>query len=367
MFASVARSLLVVFALGLAACGGQAATAAENGAGPKLPVATRTLAEAPVEDFDDYLGSLTSRRSITLYAQVTGYVRAIGVKPGQPAKRGALLVEIDPSQQEATLKGLAANIETRRAALGYATQNDESSKGLVDAGLLSQLDYQQRHSARVAAEADVKAAQASLQAQRELLRFYRVTAPTDGVVGDVPVKIGDYVTPQTRLTSVDQDDLVEAYVYVPTGKVASIKPESAIRLVGDDGKVLCEQKPTFVSPQVAVDTQTVLVKTVCPNAGALRTAQVLKARFVWARHPGLLVPIAAVTRLAGQYFAWVVENGVAKQRPITVGDIVGNDFVVRGGLKAGDTVVVSNLQKLRDGAPIDPKPEAAPAPSSSAP
>src|SRR5437763_15882 len=83
----------------------------------------------------------------------------------------------------------------------------------AEAGLLSDLEYQQRRSLRAVAEADVKAGEAQVQAQADLLRYYRIAAPSDGTLGDVPVKIGDYVTPQTRLTSVDQDNLVEAYVY----------------------------------------------------------------------------------------------------------------------------------------------------------
>jgi multidrug efflux pump subunit AcrA (membrane-fusion protein) len=171
------------------------------------------------------------------------------------------------------------------------------------------------------------------------------------------VKIGDYVTPQTRLTSVDQDNLVEAYVYVPIHKAATIKAETRVALLGEDGQVICEEGPSFVSPQVNVDTQTVLVKTICPNDGRLRTAQVLKARMIWSRRPGLTVPTVDVTRQAGQYFVFVVEAGpdgalVARQKPITVGAIVDNDFVVTGGLAPGVEIVGSSIQKIHDGSPI---------------
>jgi RND family efflux transporter MFP subunit len=173
----------------------------------------------------------------------------------------------------------------------------------------------------------------------------------------VPVKIGDYVTPQTRLTSVDQDNLVEAYVYVPIAKAATIQAETRVALLGEDGKVICEEKPSFVSPQVNVDTQTVLVKAICPNDGRLRSAQVLKARMIWSRRAGLTVPTVDVTRQAGQSFVFVVESGeggalVARQRPIHVGAIQGNDFVVTGGLAPGVEIVGSSIQKIHDGSPI---------------
>jgi RND family efflux transporter MFP subunit len=343
-------------------CHGAEATAQAT---PPLAVTVLRLMEKPINDEDEYLASLTSRRSITLYAQVSGYIRQIPSKPGDRIRQGALLIEIEPGQQAATLKSLAATLETRKATRDFAVHNDESSKNLVASGLLSDLEYQQRRSQRAAAEADVKVAEAQMQAQAELLRYYRITAPSDGTLGDVPVKIGDYVTPQTRLTSVDQDNLVEAYIYVPITKAAAIQAETRVALLAEDGQVICEEKPSFVSPEVNVDTQTILVKSMCPNDGRLRSAQVLKARMIWSRRPRLTVPTVDVIRQAGQYFVFVVEASpdgtlVARQKPISVGAIQGNDFVVTGGLSAGVEIVGSSIQKVHDGSvvtrlPIEPQ------------
>ncbi len=359
-------------AIALAAVAGCRANADTTppGFGP-LPARVSKLTEKTLTDFDEYLASLTSRRSITLYPQVSGYVRTIRAKPGASVRGGAVLIDIDPGQQSATLRSLAANLETKKANLAYATQNDESSKELVAAGVLGQLDYQQRKSQHLSAAADVSAAEEQMRAQADLLRFYTIVAPSDGVVGDVPVKVGDYVNPQTRLTSVDQDKLIEAYVYVPITKANAIKPDTSIQLVDDSGKTVCDEKPSFISPQVSVDTQTVLVKTICPNSGDLRAAQVLKARIVWARHPGVTIPVSAVMRQSGQYFAFVMKHTdkgiVAEQRPIEVGAIQENELVVLKGLEPGAEVAVSNIQKIHDGAPIQPEaPDAAPAGPSSA-
>ncbi|MBV9947831.1 MAG: efflux RND transporter periplasmic adaptor subunit [Myxococcales bacterium] len=268
--------LLPALALALAVAAGLAAGCRSGGASPQqggfgpLPVQVQRLAEREVLDFDEYLASLTSRRSITLYPQVAGYVRAIKVHPGDRVRAGALLATIDPGQQSAMLRSLAANLQTKRASLAYAVQNDEASRDLVKAGLIGQLDYQQRRSQRAAAEADVTAAGAQVQAQRDLLRFYDITGPSDGVVGDVPVKIDDYVSQQTRLTSVDQDRLVEAYIYVPTAKAGRITPETAIQLVDDRGSAVCDQKPAFISPQVNGHKE---LEQLRPRPGALRRAR----------------------------------------------------------------------------------------------
>jgi RND family efflux transporter MFP subunit len=360
---SVACLAVGAASLGVASPACHNAAEAQPQAAPPTPVNVVRLAQKLINDEDEYLGSLTSRRSITLYSQVSGYIRQIAAKPGDKVREGSLLIAIDPGQQAATLRSLAASLETRKATRDFAVHNDESSKNLAASGLLSDLEYQQRHSLRATAEADVKMAEAQLQAQADLLRYYRITAPGDGVMGDVPVKIGDYVTPQTRLTSVEQDNLVEAYVYIPIHRAASLQPETRIALLGDDGRTICEEKPSFVSPQVNVDTQTILVKTICPNDGRLRSAQVLKARMIWARKPGLTVPTSVVTRQAGQYFVFVIETGeggalVAKQKPITVGAIQGNEFVVTGGLTPGVEIVGSSIQKIHDGSAVARLPQA---------
>jgi RND family efflux transporter MFP subunit len=197
-----------------------------------------------------------------------------------------------------------------------------------------------------------------------LLRYYRISAPTSGVVGDIPVKVGDHVTPETRITTVDQDNLIEAYIYVPVSKVNEIKQDTSIVLRGADAGVLCDEKPTFISQQVNVESQTVLVKTVCPNTGELRSAQVLMARLVWATHPAITVPTTAVIRQAGQHFVFVVERGphgaVARQRAILVGPIRGNDYVVTSGLAPGVEIVLSSIQRIHDGTPVDPRGAGAP-------
>ena len=79
---------------------------------------------------------------------------------------------------------------------------------------------------------------------------------------------------------------------------------------------------------------------------------------IWSNDPGLVVPLVAVNRIGGQYFVFVAENGeqgtVARQRPVSLGEVVGEDYLVRGGLKPGERVIVSNLQKIGDGSPVKP-------------
>ena len=92
----------------------------------------------------------------------------------------------------------------------------------------------------------------------------------------------------------------------------------------------------------------------------MRVQQFVRTRIVWRTVQGLTVPVTAVTRISGQYFCFVAEPGpqgglVAKQKPLQVGELLGNDYVVKGGVKAGDKLIVSGIQKLGDGAPVQPQ------------
>jgi multidrug efflux pump subunit AcrA (membrane-fusion protein) len=128
-----------------------------------------------------------------------------------------------------------------------------------------------------------------------------------------------------------------------------------------EGKVLANSRVSFISPQVDTTTQTVLVKARITNGNdALRQSQFIRARVVWGTHQNPKVPILAVSRLGGQYFAFVAEpqNGgafVARQKPLTIGQTVGNDYEVQDGIKPGDKVIISGTQFLIDGAPVIPQ------------
>jgi RND family efflux transporter MFP subunit len=192
------------------------------------------------------------------------------------------------------------------------------------------------------------------------LRYFTVAAPTAGIVGDVPVRVGNVVTPQTTLTTIDQNETLEVHIDVPVERAAQLKPGLPIRILSSDGsQELATTKATFVSPHVDDQTQSVLVKgTVANPAGALRPSQYVRARIVWKTSDALVVPVTAVLRINGQFFAFVAEDGggklVAKQRAIAVGPIAGQNYPVLSGIKPGERVVTSGAQKLADGVPIQP-------------
>jgi RND family efflux transporter MFP subunit len=324
-----------------------------------MPVVIQVAKSTAVDDSSEYVATLKSRGSAAIMPQVEGHITKIFVRSGARVAAGEPLVQIDADKQQATVNAQQDTRAAKVAALQYARQQHDRVQGLKSSGVISQQELDQAKSALDAAEADLNSVESQVREQQAELRYYRVTAPAAGVVGDIPVRVGDRVTVGTLLTTVDGPGIMEAYLSVPVERAAQLKPGLPVRLLDSTGNVLAESRLSFVSPQVDEQTQTVLAKAGIESKGNLRPAQFIRARVVWGTHVGPLVPVLAVSRISGQYFAFVAEQEkdglVARQRPVKVGEIVGNDYVVLEGIMEGDRVIVSGTQFLRDGVPVTPQ------------
>lgn len=326
-----------------------------------MPVKVIEARPAPVNDTSEYVATLKSRDSAVIMPQVEGQITQIYVHSGEKVAAGAPLMDIDPLKQQATVKSQESARAAQQATLNWAKQQYERTQGLASAGVVSKQDLDQAKATMDSAQAQMDALDATVREQQVQLHYYKVMAPRAGIVGDVPVRVGDRVTTATVLTTVDQPGSLEAYVYVPIEKSAQLKMNLPVQVVDAEGKVLANSRVTFISPQVDNTTQTVLMKAKITNGNdTLRQSQFIRARVVWGTHQNPEVPILAVSRLAGQYFAFVAEpqNGgsfVARQKPLTIGQTVGNNYEVQAGLAAGDKVIVSGTQFLMDGAPVIPQ------------
>ena len=347
---------LLAAAMAAAGCGGPGADAARPGGPPPAAVEVVTLGNAPVERTSEFIGTVKSRNSTTIQPQVDGIIRRIAVTSGARVAPGAVLVEIDGERQQASVATLQSQKAARQADLGLARQQADRSRTMLDAGAGSQMEYDQAAAALAASEAEVKAVEEQIRQQQVELGYYRVTSPTAGVVGDIPVRVGDRVTPSTVLTTVDQNAGLEMYVNVPVAQATGLKPGLPLRVLDEQGKVIATYKVGFISPSVDDAMQTVLAKADV-EAGRFRTDQFVRVQVLWSTQPGLTVPVVAVNRVNGEYFAFVAETGpngdtVAHQRGVTLGPVRGNDYVVASGLKPGDKLIVTGIQKIADGAPI---------------
>jgi RND family efflux transporter MFP subunit len=326
---------------------------------PPVRVGIQVLAPKPVVISSEYVAVLKSRRSTEVRPQVEGIITHIYVRSGDRVTSGRALLQIDASKQQATVQSEEAGRAAQEAAVRYAEQQFERAKQLLKVGAISQQEYDQAESSLRTTRASWAALNARVEESRVQLRYFRVAAPTTGIVGDIPVRVGDRVNTDSVLTTIDQNAGLEVYIQVPIERSQDIKPGLPVRLVDTQGGVLVETTVAFVSPQVDDRTQSILAKAPVPPGKGLRTEQFVRAQVVWREEPGLTVPAVAVTRINGQYFAFVAEQGqkglVAHQRSVKLGDLVGNDYVVVSGLKAGERLIVSGVQKIGEGAPVQPQ------------
>lgn len=352
-----AIALIAISLLG-AGCGKEAS--ADRPGGPQaFPVKVITAQAQLVPQSTDYLATLKSRNAAALQPQVEGDVTKIFVHAGQRVEAGAPVLEIDPLKQQATVSNQEAAYKSRLAVMEQNRIDLERKTKLFAAGVIARADLDAAQAAYNSSKADVEALAASIREQRVQLRYYTVRAPTDGVVGDIPVRVGDHVTNQTMLTTLDHEGELEAYIYLPAEKAADVRMGMPVDILDDEGKLAARTRVFFISPRVDTDSQTLLVKTAVANlAMRFRNAQQVHSRVVWSEEKRPMVPVTAVSRLSGKIFAFVAEGQgqqtVARQRLIQVGDVVGNDYVVLDGVKPGDKIIVSGVQMLADGMPVAP-------------
>jgi RND family efflux transporter MFP subunit len=358
--ASAVLSIAVLSMFLAVACGGGAAPAgapgAPGGGPPPMPVETLTLVERPVEQTSEFVAALRSRRSSTIQPQVEGYLTRIAVRSGDRVQRGAVLFEIDSAPQQAAVAALESTRAARAAELEFARRELARMKTLYAAGAVSQRELSQAETAEQTADAALKAVDEQVRQQRTELAYYRVTAPSAGTVGDIPVRVGDRVTRTTVLTTVDENDVLELYVSVPVNQASDLKVGLPVRIVDDRGQVLATNPITYVSPTVE-PTQTVLAKVALVDGrGLFRADQLVRAQVVWRDEPGLTIPLTAVNRINGQYFVYVLDRQggmtVARQKGVSLGRVVGNDYVVLDGVSAGEQLITGGIQKIGDGAPV---------------
>lgn len=348
----------VLASLVLSACGGTGPGGRAPGGGPPpMAVEVVNLEARPVEQTTEFVATLKSRRSSMIQPQVEGFITRIAVRSGERVAQGATLFEVDSRPQQAVVASQQSIQAVRAAEVEYARQQAERTRKLFEAGAASQQDAEAADTALRTNEAQLKVAEDQVRQQRAELGYYQVVAPSAGVVGDIPVRVGDRVTKSTELTTVNQHDAFEVNINVPVAQAPGLKPGLPVRIMDDAGAILFTNKVTFVSPNVDPSTQTVLAKAaVVEGRGEFRADQFVRVRVVWRSEPGLTLPVTAAMRVNGQYFVLVAEKSehglVARQRGVKLGEIIGNDYVVLEGLKPGDQLIVAGLQKIGDGSPV---------------
>jgi RND family efflux transporter MFP subunit len=326
---------------------------------PPREVEVLELVPTEVRETGTYLGSLLSRESVTVLPQIAGYVRKIHVRPGDVVEAGATLVEVDARQETAALDSASAQRESAAAQLELARRTKARAEALYKEGLATQEEIERSRAEMEAAKAAIRAAEAQVSQRRVQLQYHLVRAAVPGAIGDVQVRVGDYVQATTQLTSIAQADVLELSVAVPAQRAREIGEATTIEILGEEGEVRLTSPVFFVAPEADPRTQLVEVKAVFQNTIGLRPSELVRSRVVYSRRQALQIPAVAVVRQSGQPFAFVLveKEGklVVERRPIQLGALGDQAYVLEGGLREGDRIATSSLQALRDGAPVKVK------------
>jgi RND family efflux transporter MFP subunit len=394
-----ARIMLPIVALAVSApllwsacSAGNAKTNDAANAPASIAVAPVAAVEQPMARFIRATGSLMAEEQADVAAETAGRVVAAPVERGTAVTANAELIRLSPTETEAQLQEAEANAAQIEARLGMASggtfdvnavpevQNAKASyelarseftriQSLLDQRVVSQSEYDQRRTQMEAARQQYDAAKngasqqfQSLQAARARVALARkafadtvVRAPFTGAVGERLVSVGDYVTRGTKVAVVVRTNPLRVKLTIPEQFISSVAAGQPVNFEVDayPGRQF-EGKVQFVSPALQPDQRAMTVEAVVSNPkGELKPGLFATARIEEReRTPGVLVPSGAVQTSAGTSRLFVVNNGKAEERIVTIGPPMGDRVEITNGVKAGELVATTNVAKLADGSPV---------------
>lgn len=370
------RSLpLLSRSFGLALCAAALLLGAcEKKEAPKPPpaeVTAVTLAPQTVPVRIEFVAQVESSHQVEILARVSGFLDKILYKEGDVVRAGQVMFQIDPKPFQAQVAAAKGAVENRKAQLWTAKANLDRIKPLAEQDAASKSDLDDAIGAVQSAEAELFSAKANLDKAELDLGYTTIYAPVAGVSGEALLREGTYLSASTgnRLSyvakidpiwvsfSVSQNQMAQRQQEVAAGQlIQPTKLEYQIEVELSDGSRFPQVgKMNFISPTFSQETGTFLIRAELPNPdGLLRPGMFVKATVLGDTRPNaLVVPQKAVQQTSNGHVVYLVSpQGTAEIRPIIVGDWLGNDWVIKQGLKAGEQVIVDGFQRLAPGAPV---------------
>jgi membrane fusion protein, multidrug efflux system len=383
-----AASMLILGAALLTGCG---KAPASSGPPPALPVTVVQIEASDVPVSNEWVGTLDGYVNAQIQPQANGYLIKQNYREGAQVTKGQILFEIDPRPFQAALdqaKGQLAQAQGQvlqaQAQLGLAEINVKRDTPLAQARAIaqSQLDNDVQQKAQTeasvqSAKASVAAAEAAVENAQLNLGFTHVRSLITGVAGQATTQVGNLVNTQSVLTSVSQLNPIKVYFSISDSEYLALiqrargaggdllKSENAIPLtltLANGEAYPLKGRIDFVDRQMNAQTGAIRIAASFPNPNnILRPGQFGRVRGeTQLRHNALLIPQVAVQEMQGMQQVYVAgTDDKAHLTTVELGPQVGTSWLVEGGIAPGAQVIVDNLQKLREGAPVNPHPAAA--------
>ena len=335
---------------------------------PKVTTMTVKAQNLPVSM--EYVAQTASSRMVNINARVNGFLQKRLYQEGGMVREGQTLFQIDPRPFQVQLDEAKAALASSKAAHATAKSNLDRIQPLVQLNALSTKDLDNARGQFLTTQAAVHQAKAQLDAAKLNLSYTTIKSPVDGLAGSASVAEGTYVdATNSRLTTVYQlspmwvnfsmseNQLLDMRKQIQAGEL-KVPDDSnyVVEVVLPDGSVFPNKgKLIFSAPDYDPTTGTNMLRASVDNpSGILRPNQFVRVRMSGAERPNAIsVPQKAVQQGSKGHFVWVIKDGKAQYRPVTVGEQSGENWTILQGLQSGEQVVVDGVQTLSAGADVE--------------
>lgn len=318
-----------------------------------------------------YPATIRGTQDIEVRPQVSGFIVKLCVDEGATVRKGQALFEIDPTQYKAAYNQAKAAVEMAQANVSTLELTEKNKKELYNKSIISSFEYQTAVNQLASAKATLAQAEASLVSAKQNLGFCTVTSPSNGVVGTFPYRIGSLVSPSISSPMTTVSEIGEVYVYFSmtekellqlTKAGGTLKEQldkmPAVQLQLADGTMLEEKgKIDAVSGVIDQSTGSVSMRAVFPNdRRILRSGGTGNVVFPYTMNNIILIPQSATIEIQDKKFVYVLQSdNTIKNTEIQISSLNdGQTYLVTGGLKGGDKIVIEGVQSLHDGQAITP-------------
>lgn len=320
---------------------------------------------------EQYPATIKGLQDIEVRPQVSGLIVKLCVDEGATVRKGQALFQIDPTQYKAAYDQAAASVKSAKANLETITATERNKKMLHDQKIISDFEYQTAVNNLLTAKANLAQAEAAYTAAKQNLDFCTVKSPSDGVIGTFPYRIGALVSPSISEPLTTVSEIGDMYVYFSmtekqlldlTRAGGTLKEQlekmPAVKLQLADGTMYdAEGKIDAVSGVIDQTTGSVSMRAIFPNKqNILRSGGMANVVFPYTMSEIILIPQTATQEIQDKKFVYVLQlDSTLKHTEIQISNLNdGKNYIVTGGLKEGDQIVVEGVQTLQDGLKISP-------------
>lgn len=336
-----------------------------------MDFAVQTLATSQTELNTTYPAAIKGQQDIEIRPKVSGHITALLVDEGAFVRKGQALFRIDATQYAAAANAAQAQVEVVKANISTQNLTVENKKMLREKGIISQYDYDMALNTLESLKAQLAAAQAQLTNAKDQLNFCTVTSPADGVIGEIPYRVGSLVSPSTAQPLTTVSNITNMYAYFSMsekqmleltrskgGITAAMDSMPAVKLVLADGSEYpVSGTITAISGVIGANTGAVQMRATFANPGRVLRSGGSGSVLVPVKSAGsILVPQKAAFDIQDKKFVYVVgaDSTIAPREIKVLVQNDGQNFIVTSGLKANERIVVEGVNQLKAGAKINP-------------